>query len=46
MVDSLTSDPVAFVLKRLSQEAEIADRSPVRRFSKERNDSRPLDRSA
>jgi hypothetical protein len=34
MVDSLTSDPVAFVLKRLSREAEIADRSRLEDFRK------------
>lgn len=34
MVDSLTSDPVAFVLKRLSRAAEIADRSLLEDFRK------------
>jgi hypothetical protein len=34
MVDSLTSDPVAFVLKRPSREAEIADRSLWEDFRK------------
>jgi len=46
MVELLTSDPIAFVRKRLSREAEIGDRSLLVRFSKERNDSRPVDRIA
>jgi hypothetical protein len=34
MVDALTSDAVAFVLKRLSLKAEIADRSLLEDFRK------------